>query len=111
MATIVRRGDGQYLAKIRKNGFPFLCKTFPDRRLAEQWTTVTEADMLRSEFIQRKAVEVLTLFKVLDKYAAEKTADKKGEKQELVRIKRMQQHNLAKKPVSNITTECIEAYI
>lgn len=111
MATIRRRGDGQWQVQIRKAGHPVVSKTFPDRRLAEDWAKSTEVDMLRGEFIPRKAVEVVTLGKCLERYARERTAGKKGEKQELVRIKRLQLHPLAKKAVSGITPEDIEDFI
>lgn len=111
MATITPRGDGQFQVKIRKSGHPAISKTFPTRRLAEQWSTVTESEMLRGEFIPRKQIEVITLSKCLEKYAREKTSGKKGEKQELVRIRRLQLHPLAGKPVSEITPEDVENFI
>lgn len=111
MATITARGDGQYQAKIRMSGHPSVSKTFPTRKLAEQWAAATEVDMLRGEFIPRKAVEVITLGKCLGKYADERSAGKKGEKQELVRIKKLQSHPLANKAVSQITVDDIEDYV
>lgn len=111
MATIRRRGDGQWQAQIRKTGHPPVSKTFPDRKLADDWAKSNEVDMLRGEFIPRKAIEVVTLSKCLERYARERTAGKKGEKQELVRIRRLQLHLLAKKAVSNVTTEDIEDFI
>ena len=111
MATISMRGDGQYQVKIRIKGHPAVSKTFPTKRLAEQFAAATEIDMLRGEFILRKAVEVVTLEKCLIRYADERSAVKKGEKQELVRIKKLMQHPLAKKSVSQITVDDIENYV
>lgn len=111
MATISGRGDGQYQAKIRLAGHPSISKTFPTKRLAEQWAAAIETDMLRGEFIPRKSIEVVTLSKCLVKYADERSASKKGEKQELVRIKRLMLHSLAKKTVSDILVEDIENYV
>lgn len=111
MATILQRGDGQYQVKIRKAGHPSVSKTFPTRRLAEDWATITGAEMIKGEFIPRKAVEVITLKKCLERYAREKSAGKKGEKQELVRIRRLQLHPLASKAVSNIAPTDIEDFI
>lgn len=111
MATISLRGDGQFQAKIRKAGHPPVSKTFPTRRLAEDWSTVTEAEMIKGEFVPRRAVEVITLSKCLERYARERSAGKKGEAQELSRIKRLQQYKLAKKAVSQISPEDIEDYI
>ncbi len=111
MATIVPRGDGQYQVKIRKAGHPTASKTFPTRKLAEDWATTVEADMIRGEFVPRKAVLATTLSKCLDRYAEERSAGKKGEKQELVRVKRLQKHPLSSKAVSLITIEDIEDYV
>lgn len=111
MATIQRRGDGQWRAQVRKKGHPPISKTFPDRRLAADWAKSTEVDMLRGEFVPRKPIELITLGKCLERYASEKTSGKKGEKQELVRIRRLQQHPLSKKAVSHITSEDIEDFI
>lgn len=111
MASIRRRGDGQFQVQIRKAGHPVISKTFPDRKLAEDWGKSTEVDMLRGEFVPRGALEVITLGKCLDRYAQERSAGKKGEKQELSRIKRLQQHPLAKKAVSQITPSHVEDYI
>ncbi|MDP1871700.1 MAG: site-specific integrase [Gallionella sp.] len=111
MATIRVRGDGQFQAQIRNKGFAPISRTFKTRRLAEQWVTVTESEMIRGEFIPRKAVEVITLEKCLTKYAEERSAGKKGEKQELVRINKLKLHPLAKKAVSQITVDDIEDYI
>ena len=111
MATIRVRGDGQFQAQIRLKGHPAVSKTFPTRRMAETWVTVTEAEMITGEFIPRKAVDVITLEKCLTKYAEERSAGKKGEKQELVRINKLKLHPLAKKAVSQITVDDIEDYI
>ena len=111
MATITVRGDGQFQAKIRLKGHPAISKTFPARRLAEQWASATEVDMMRGEFIQRKAVEVITLEKCLSRYADERSSGKKGEKQELVRINKLKLHALSKKAMSEITVDDVEDYI
>lgn len=111
MATITLRGDGQFQAKIRMAGHPATSKTFSTRRLAAQWVAVTESEMIRGEFVPRKAVEVITLGKCLERYASEKSAGKKGEKQELVRIRRLQLHPLTAKAVSHITPEDVEDFI
>lgn len=111
MAVISKRGDYQFQVKIRMKGHPSISKTFPNRRLAEEWAKITESEMIRGEFVPRKAVEAVTLCKALERYAKEKTPSKKGEKQELVRIRQLQQHSLAKKAVSHIVSEDIEEYI
>jgi integrase len=111
MATITKRGDLQYQAKIRMQNHPPLSKTFPNKALAEKWAKVTEAAMLKGEFIPRREIEAVTLNKCLERYARERSAGKKGEKQELVRINRLRLHPMAKKAMAHITSDDIEDFI
>lgn len=108
---IYKRGDGQYQVKIRKKGYPPVSKTFHALDLARDWRTTTLSDMIRGEFAPQVKLEDATLHDVLQRYADEVTTKKKGEKQELVRIKYLQKHKLAKRLIATITTDDIDDYI
>jgi len=110
-AGIFKRGDGQYQAKIQKKGYPKVSRTFDTAELATEWRTTTLADMVRGEWMPRKQVEVATLEKALTKYSAERSAMKKGERQELVRIEFLKNRSIAKKAISAIEAEDVEDYI
>ena len=45
MATITKRGDYQYQAKVRRQGFPTQTKTFERKRDAQDWAAIVEAEM------------------------------------------------------------------
>ena len=52
MAATIKHGDG-YQAKIRRKGFTSVSKTFPSRKLANDWGINTESEMLRGQYICR----------------------------------------------------------
>lgn len=66
MATITKRGDYQYQAKVRRKGFPTQTKTFERKRDAQDWATIIESEM-RHEAASRIApsVETATLAKIM----------------------------------------------
>jgi len=111
MAVISKRGDLQYQVKIRMAGHPAISKTFPSKKMAEDFARVTESEMIRGEFIPRRTIESVTLGKVLERYGREVSKNKKGEKQELVRINRLRKHPISQKLVSAVTPEDIEDYV
>ena len=45
MATITKHGDG-FQSKIRRKGFDPVSRTFPTHKLAKEWATRTEAEMV-----------------------------------------------------------------
>lgn len=108
MATITKRGDGQFKVQIRKAGHAQVTRTCATRKDAEDFAKAIETDMLRGEFVVKKKVEHKTLSDVLQRYAEEVSSLKKGEKQELVRIAKLRSHDLAKKPIDAVTPVDIE---
>jgi len=108
---IYKRGDGQYQAKIQKKGYPKVSRTFDTLALATEWRTTTLSDLVRGEWMPRKQVEVVTLEKALTRYSEERSAMKKGERQEMVRIESLKKRSIAKKAISAIEPEDVEDYI
>ncbi|MGD9758765.1 MAG: site-specific integrase [Comamonas sp.] len=95
MASIINRGPFQYQAIIRRRGYPSVTKTFESKRDAEDWTKVTEAEMVRGVFVSRTEAERTTLGELLERYLAEMTPTKKGWREEKSRIQRFMKHPLA----------------
>lgn len=109
MSTIVsiRTANGQkrYKAKIQRSGFRTRCKNFPSRRDAELWAIKTESQMLSGIYVDRAALEKVTLHAALERYIKEFTNQKKGMVQELGRIRRWQAHSIANCALANISTQ------
>lgn len=115
MSTIVSiktaSGQKRYKAKIQRAGFRTRCKNFPTRRSAEQWATKTESEMLNGIYVDRSALEKITLHDALERYVNEFTLGKKGATQELGRIRRWQAHPLSNCSLCNITSQDFLDYI
>lgn len=95
MASIINRGPFQYQAIIRRKGYPSVTKTFESKRDAEDWSKVTEAEMVRGVFVSRTEAERTTLGELLERYLADVTPTKKGWREEKSRIQRFMKHPLA----------------
>jgi integrase len=110
MATITRRGAGQWQAKVRKKGHPAISETFPTRKEAEDWATDVEAKMRRNVFLDMREAERTTLHDALDRYKREVTCKKKGAAQESGRIARWQRDPLALKSLAALTSTDLAAW-
>ena len=71
MATIERRGDYQWRAKIRKHGQPSISRTFDTRRDAERWARAIEREIDTGQFIPRSEAESTTFAELADRYEGE----------------------------------------
>lgn len=110
MAYITKRGPYQWQARIRRNGFPKVSKTFDTKLDAVHWARDIERDMDRGVFVSRAEAESTTLSEALDRYLREITPHKKGAKQETLRINRWKKHPLAERYIASIRGSDIAAY-
>lgn len=102
MASIIKRGEYQYQATVRRKGFPQQCKTFESERKARDWASVIESEMVRGVFTDRSELERTTLGELLGRYKQEVTPSKIGARQELSRIKLWEAHPLALRPLATL---------
>lgn len=102
MASITHRGPHQYQALIRKKGYPTQTRTFETLDDAREWATDAEAEMALGTFIDRSVLERMTFGDLLKRYAKEETPKKRGADTELVRIRALQKHVLAARPLSKL---------
>ncbi|MFP4137444.1 MAG: tyrosine-type recombinase/integrase [Halomonas sp.] len=102
MASIRRRDRGQYQVRIRRLGYPDLCKTLPTREAAETWARQQEARMDVDGWTDPRESYRLTVYDALNRYAREFTPGKKGAKQELARIRAWQARPLAKVAIGRV---------
>ncbi|MHB8253800.1 MAG: tyrosine-type recombinase/integrase [Acidiferrobacter sp.] len=88
MASIKKRGDLQWRARIRRRGHPVQTKTFETKAGAEAWARQVEGEMDRGVFVSRALAESTTLAEALTRYQAEVTSTKKGFAEEISVLKR-----------------------
>lgn len=111
MASIVRRGDYQWQATIRRKGFPTQCKTFETKQAAQNWSDDIESEMRRRVFVDPSKLKQTTLGDLLTRYAAEVSPTKRSCRTELVTIRRFQRHPLALRPLSYLDSSDFDGYI
>ena len=102
MATLTKRGDGQWQAKVRRKGYPIVSKTFETKGKAERWARSIESEMDHGAFVSRAEAESTTLKEALERYLKEVTPTKKGAKQESDRIKVWMEHELAHRYLASL---------
>jgi len=79
MATISKRGEGQWQAKVRKRGYPVQSKTFSTKAMAATWARNVESEMDRGVFLSTSIAETTTLTELIDRYLEEVAPTKKSE--------------------------------
>lgn len=110
MASIKKIGDYQWEARIRRKGFPTICKNFAYKEDAGDWAREQETAMKNGTWKDprtRVKVEVATLKDALRKYADEVSSLQKGHKQQLVRLKKWEEHKIAQLRLEDITGQHI----
>lgn len=110
MATISKRGDYQWQAKVRKRGFPPASRTFDTKSQAQKWARLIESEMDMGVFVSRTEAESTTLHEALSRYLNEITPHKKGAKQEKDRIIAWQRHPLAQRFMATIRSVDLATY-
>lgn len=113
MASIRRRGELQWEARIRRAGHPVQCRTFETKARAEAWARSVEAEMDRGAWVDRSETESITLADALDRYAREVTPSKResGQRQEGNRIRALQSYPIAKRPLGTIRGRDVATYL
>jgi len=83
VASISRRGDLQWQARVRRRGYPVQIKTFNTRADAEAWARQVESEIDRGVFVSRVEAESTTLAEALARYEREISPSKKSHTREV----------------------------
>ena len=89
MATLTKRNDKQWQAKVRKKGFPSVSKTFPTKAAAQRWSREVETDMDKGSYVSLSVAETTTLNSILERYLDEEVPKKKSIADHKSRIRRL----------------------
>jgi integrase len=111
MATIDRRGNLQWRARVRRLGYPVQTKTLNSRAEAEAWARQAENEMDRGVFVPRAEAESTTLAEALDRYGLEITPKKRGAARERYRVQQFRRHPLAARYLATLRSKDIADYI
>ncbi|MHB1586802.1 MAG: site-specific integrase [Acidiferrobacteraceae bacterium] len=111
MATIRKRGDLQWEARIRRRGYPVQCKTFETKARAESWARQIETEMDGGSFVSRVEAESTTLAEALERYVTEVTSRKKHVNKETPRARALQARPIAQKMLAAVRGKDVAAFI
>lgn len=111
MATIRKRGDLQWEARIRRKGWPVTCKTFETKFDAEAWARQIESEMDRGMFVSRAEAESTTLKDALERYRAEYVPRLAQHKRESNRVTFLQKRPLVCRVLATIKGKDIADFI
>jgi len=102
MATIIARGD-KWQAKVRRNGYPPVSKTFARRADAEAWARQQEAEMDRGAWRDRSSADSTTLYALLERYLKDVVPTKRGAEVEALRIKTLMRDEITRHKLSALS--------
>jgi hypothetical protein len=68
VASIRKRGQHQWEAQVRRQGYPAQSKTFNTKAEAEAWAKMIESEMSRGVWLSRSEAEATTLYEALARY-------------------------------------------
>ena len=71
MPSIRKRGDFQFEVRVRRKGMPVISKTFTNKRDAETWGRMTEAELDRGLYLPRRDAEKTTFAEVAARFEME----------------------------------------
>lgn len=115
MASITKRGDGQWQVKIRRKGWPARSGTFATKKLAQDWASRLESEMAAGHFVDRSAAQRTTLGQLVELYLTEVTDKRPGEGSRIAERARLErflreEKELCAFAVGNLTPEHFESY-
>jgi integrase len=92
MATITKRTQGSWQAKVRRKGYPAQCRTFTNRSDAVRWATALEAELARGVFADARAAERMTVREALSQFRSEVVPLRRGQSSDPYRIATLDRH-------------------
>ncbi|GHD99772.1 integrase [Defluviimonas sp. 20V17] len=115
MASITKRGDGQWQVKIRRKGWPAQSATFATKKRAQDWAHRTESEMAAGHFVDHSAGQRTTLGELVSLYLKDVTEKRPGEQSRIAERSRLERFlreeaALCAHAVANLTPEQFEAY-
>ncbi|VWC10224.1 putative plasmid recombinase [Burkholderia lata] len=110
MPTIRKRGDFQFQAIVRRQGFPPHSKTFTTRKDAEAWAARIESEMLAGSFSDLTEANRTSFGDLLARYGREISPQKKGGALEQLRIQKLLADPIAQLKVSALSGVTLAHY-
>jgi hypothetical protein len=102
MASLRQHGKG-WQARIRRQGYPDITKSFQNRQDADRWARAVEAEMDKGQFVSIDEAQCSTLGDLIARYLAEVTPTMKGVTEDMIRLKALMLRPFARWSMANLS--------
>ena len=109
MASLRQHGKG-WQARIRRQGYPDITKSFQIRQDAERWARALEAEIDKGQFVSIDEAQRSTLGDLIGRYLVEVTPTMKGAAPDTIRLKAIMRKPIAKWSLANLSATRMAAY-
>ena len=109
MASFRQHGNG-WQARIRKQGYPDITKSFHALLDAEKWARSVESDIDKGQFVSIDEAQRTTLADLIARYLVEVTPTMKGAKADTIRLKAIMRRPISRWSMANLSASKIAAY-
>lgn len=109
MASLRQHGKG-WQARVRRQGYPDITKSFQSRQDAERWARALEFEIDKGQFVSISEAQRSTLGDLIARYLTEVTPSMKGATEDTIRLKAMMRKPIAQWSMANLSAARIAAY-
>jgi integrase len=109
MASLRQHGKG-WQARVRRQGYPDITKSFQGRQDAERWARALESEMDKGQFVSIDEAQRSTLGDLIGRYLVEVTPTMKGAIEDTIRLKAIMRRPIAEWSMANLSSTRIAAY-
>lgn len=99
----IRRKNNRFQVRLTVKG-KSISATFPTREAAAAWSLATRQELLLGKHADVERARRHTFGQLLDRYAEKVTPKKRGQRQELQRIRMLRSHAIAQRVTGELTT-------
>ena len=109
MASLRQHGKG-WQARVRRQGYPDITKSFQSRQDAERWARALESEMDKGQFISIDEAQRSTLGDLIARYLVEITPTMKGATEDTIRLKAIMRRSIASWSMANLSAARVAGF-
>ena len=109
MASFRQHGN-RWQARVRRQGYPDITKSFQGRQDAERWARSVESDIDRGSYVSLTEAQKTTLADLIQRYMAEVLPSMKGAPEDSIRLKAICRRPICKNSIAALTPAKVAEY-
>jgi integrase len=105
-----RQRNGNWQARVIRDGYPDQTKTFETKGDAEKWARAVESEIDKGQFVSVNEAQRNTLGDLIERYLVEVTPSMKGATEDTIRLKAILRRHISRWSMVNLSAARIAAY-